>query len=326
MDPELELEVDERIYEAVADLMVSASGSSGSLTEPPESHRTFLYDQPDWAASSANPSDVSDTSGPTGAIGAAAARERERRITLLEEQVVLQAGTTGLRTWTAALHLGHHILSHPQLLFRQPASQDDTSPLPLDIVELGAGTGFLSILLAQLSSDVISTDLGEPGDSQGDEQTPFKRLMFNARLNEVSTGGRLRVEALDWTDASRDEMDRPGIWRTLMAPRTVVAADVIYDPDLVPPLVATIRVLIGAKRRHDHGSHEHRQSEAIIAATLRNPATLRLFQDTCEKEDLLVETLDLKPMDNDDPTFWDSGLDRSASVRIMRITPRAPAA
>lgn len=55
----------------------------------------------------------------------------------------------------------------------------------------------------------------------------------------------------------------------------------IYDPDLVPPLVATIRVLIGAKQRHDRGSHERRQSEAIIAATVRNPATLRLFQDTC---------------------------------------------
>lgn len=55
----------------------------------------------------------------------------------------------------------------------------------------------------------------------------------------------------------------------------------IYDPDLVPPLVATIRVLIGAKWRHCHGSHEHRHSEAIIAATVRNPATLRLFQDTC---------------------------------------------
>jgi hypothetical protein len=64
------------------------------MTRPPESHRTFLYDQPDWAASSANPSDVSGTSG---RIGAATAPER--RITLLEEQVVLQAGTTGLRTW-----------------------------------------------------------------------------------------------------------------------------------------------------------------------------------------------------------------------------------
>jgi hypothetical protein len=94
------------------------------------------------------------------------------------------------------LHLGHHILSHPHLLFRQPSSRDDGSPLPLprEIIELGAGTGFLSILLAQLGSDVISTDLGEPDDSQGDEQTPFKRLMVNARLSElVASSFTIRV-------------------------------------------------------------------------------------------------------------------------------------
>lgn len=100
----------------------------------------------------------------------------------------------GLLEFRSRLHLGHHILSRPHLIFRQSSSRDDGSPspsphpLPREIVELGAGTGFLSILLAQLGSDVISTDLGEPGDSQGDEQTqtPFKRLIFNARLSEWS--------------------------------------------------------------------------------------------------------------------------------------------
>jgi hypothetical protein len=57
-----------------------------------------------------------------------------------------------------------------------------------------------------------------------------------------------------------------------------------------------------------------------------NPARPPIAENCAEKEDLLVDTLDLSPMDDDDPTFWDSGLDRSASVRIMRITPRAPAA
>jgi hypothetical protein len=52
----------------------------------------------------------------------------------------------------------------------------------------------------------------------------------------------------------------------------------------------------------------------------------QIAENCAEKEGLLVETLDLEPMDNDDPTFWDSGLDRSASVRIMRITPTAPPA
>jgi hypothetical protein len=204
------------------------------------------------------------------------------------------------------------------------------------------------------------------------------------------------VEALDWTDASRDEMDRPGIWQTLMAPRTVVAADVVCrwviirapssfrgqargQPEhslhlahLTTPTPLTLlryttptSSLLSLRRS---GSSSAPSGDMTMGATnidrakrssprryatprlsgssktpavrpsrpfntnhevmdpRENPARPAIAENCAEKEDLLVETLDLKPMDNDDPTFWDSGLDRSASVRIMRITPRAPAA
>lgn len=71
-------EVDERIYETVAELMaVPTAGPSN----PAQSYRTFLYDEPAWTRLS---------EAKTGL---------ERHVTLLEEQIVLQAGTTGLRTW-----------------------------------------------------------------------------------------------------------------------------------------------------------------------------------------------------------------------------------
>ncbi|KAK1924147.1 hypothetical protein DB88DRAFT_489232 [Papiliotrema laurentii] len=272
-EPDSEVEVDEVFYELLADLMVSSPSSSDL---PQQSYRTFVYDRPAW----------------TGQTG-------ESRVTLLEEQVAIQAGTTGLRTWTASLHLAHHILTSPTVLF-----PDAPSGLP-PCVELGAGTGFLSILLAQLGADVIATDLDGP--SEGARQAPLDRLRGNARLNDSAKS--LQIEALDWTDALLPFGDRPPIWQGLTSgsSRTVVAADVIYDPSLVPPLVAAIDALVGSS------------SHAIISATVRNPTTLDLFVETCHKSGLELRDLDLVPMPSSDPTFWDSALDAGSNVRIMRI-------
>jgi hypothetical protein len=86
-----------------------------------------------------------------------------------------------------------------------------------------------------------------------------------------------------------DKVNRPEPWPTLIhESRTIVAADVvsgcpfqapleltseIYDPDLVPPLVSTLRVLL----------ENNPKSIALVAATVRNKSTLQLFVDTCSE-------------------------------------------
>lgn len=78
------------------------------------------------------------------------------------------------------LHLAHHILLKPTLL--HPSGK--LSP----ILELGAGTGFLSILLAQLGADVVATDLGdsdEEVDMEGERRTPLARLQANVELSTL---------------------------------------------------------------------------------------------------------------------------------------------
>ena len=72
-------------------------------------------------------------------------------ITLLEARSLLaSSGTTGLRTWEAALFLGAYLFS-PQ--GRQHVQNKE-------ILELGAGTGFLSILCAKHleAKRVLATD------------------------------------------------------------------------------------------------------------------------------------------------------------------------
>lgn len=132
--------------------------SMADQNRPPQSYKTFLYGQP------------------------------ERSITLREEQVAVQAGTTGLRTWTAALHLAHHVLHSSSSIFLPSSSAESSSTTTPPVLELGAGTGFLSLLLAQLGSDVITTDLGDEADDAeegGTWRTPLGRLSANISLSEL---------------------------------------------------------------------------------------------------------------------------------------------
>ena len=102
----------------------------------------------------------------------------ERMITLLESRsLIAAAGSTGQRTWEAALHLGAYLVA-----------QDDKSiGIRTDIkgkhvVELGAGTGLISILCAKFldARRVTATD--------GDENV-VEALRTNSFLNGVDEDG-----------------------------------------------------------------------------------------------------------------------------------------
>ncbi|KAK4689063.1 hypothetical protein P7C73_g1024, partial [Tremellales sp. Uapishka_1] len=175
-----DVEIEEKLYDAVSSLMVSSTPTG----PPPKSFKTFIYGENEL--------------------------ETESRITLVEEQIAVQNGTTGLRT---CLHLAHHILQNPTLL---PSSS---------VVELGAGTGFLSILLSQIGFEVVATDLGSEGEGEEQEEqewrTPLQRLKGNIQLNQLDKPPR--ALALDWNDLEKDGEN----WHLLTGERTIVAADVV---------------------------------------------------------------------------------------------------
>ena len=103
-------------------------------------------------------------------------------ITLLESHYLLaSSGTTGLRTWEAALDLGTFLYSQRGRQFIE--SQN--------VLELGAGTGFLSIMCAKIlgAKYVLATDgNGEVIDD----------LASNIFLNDLEGGGITETAVLKW--------------------------------------------------------------------------------------------------------------------------------
>lgn len=114
------------------------------------------------------------------------ASSQDYSVTLLESRAVISSsGTTGLRTWEAALLLGSYL-----------SSQDGREKIrEKQVLELGAGTGMLSILCAKHLgvSGVVATD--------GDEAV-VDAIKTNSYLNGVDTESQskttVKAAALRW--------------------------------------------------------------------------------------------------------------------------------
>ena len=104
------------------------------------------------------------------------------QITLLEAPSLLaSSGTTGYRTWEAALHLGSFFCSERGRSYVSSAN----------VLELGAGTGFLSILCKNICGArfVLATD---------GSQDVVEDCKGNLGLNGIGENGGVEVEVLKW--------------------------------------------------------------------------------------------------------------------------------
>ncbi|GAC75744.1 hypothetical protein PANT_18d00043 [Moesziomyces antarcticus T-34] len=118
------------------------------------------------------------------------------------------------------------------------------------MLELGSGTGLLSLLMVRLGWDVVATDIEPVLDS-------VLRPNIDAGLYQLVNEGhadpeQIHVCTLDWTAAEECKTGslRDAIWRmnstessgTSGGPRLdlIVTADTIYEPGLIRPLLSTI--------------------------------------------------------------------------------------
>ncbi|XP_056262517.1 protein-lysine N-methyltransferase EEF2KMT isoform X4 [Pseudoliparis swirei] len=195
-------------------------------------------------------------------------------ISLLESVALVSDGTTGLLTWEAALHLAEWALDH-----RHPFTGRT-------VLELGSGAGLTGIAICRSCSPsrYVFSDC---------HPRVLRKLRDNVRLNGL-TGPEVGVEEMDWTTATDEQIARIGA-------DTVIAADVVYDPDVVESLVALLSRILRVsspevficstvRNQETYGGFKRRLGEAGIGHQVVPGAAGQMFPYSRESE---IETLAL---------------------------------
>ncbi|KAF4996611.1 hypothetical protein FDECE_12348 [Fusarium decemcellulare] len=209
-------------------------------------------------------------------------------ITLLENRSLISAsGTTGLRTWEAALHLGSYLCQNSGLVEGKR------------ILELGAGTGFLSILCANIlgSGHVIASD--------GSDDV-INNLPENLFLNNLQDSTSVVPMEVKWGHALLGtEEDKWNGGRTV---DVVLGADITYDHSVIPALIGTLLELFELYPR----------VEVFISATQRNEKTFQVFLDKCQANGLAVEDLEFEvpTRDTQEGPFYND----KVAIRICKVS------
>ncbi|KAL5604874.1 hypothetical protein BROUX41_001795 [Berkeleyomyces rouxiae] len=208
-------------------------------------------------------------------------------IILLESRsLISQGGTTGLRTWEAALHLGNYLCNH------------DADIRGQSVLELGAGTGYLSILASKHlgAQRVAATD--------GSDEV-INLLTDNFYLNGLQADRTVVAAALLWGHAILKPEETA--WGQLGPIDTVIGADITYDQRVIPSLVATITEL----REH------FPKLKIIISATQRNEETFQAFVDICRNSGFNVEFMNYSgtPPTHQKGPFYDT----TVPIHIVKL-------
>lgn len=216
--------------------------------------------------------------------------EPNPHITLLENRsLIAAAGTTGLRTWEAALHLGQFLCQRQDIVHGKR------------VLELGAGTGFLSILCARY--------LGVPHviASDGSEDV-INNLPENLFLNALQDSPLVTPMDIKWGHALVGTEE--DTWNGGRPVDVVLGADVTYDASVIPALVGTLDDLFSL----------HPGVETYISATQRNEETFRAFLRACETQGMMVrdEQFGVPARQEQEGPFYND----QVPIRICRVSPK----
>ncbi|KAJ6518770.1 putative methyltransferase-domain-containing protein [Mycena sanguinolenta] len=169
-------------------------------------------------------------------------RDRIVEVQLAQDKTALRSriGDTGSVVWRASIDFAQMVLQQHHV--NSPVSLFDERLKDANVLELGSGTGLLSIALSPLVGHYTATDM-----------TPLVPLIRkNLSLNfpgwpnqgvpALGVGGNISVDDLNWeTLHSTPPRRRAELFPPPAAPfDLVLLVDCIYHPSLLPPLLATI--------------------------------------------------------------------------------------
>lgn len=208
-------------------------------------------------------------------------------------RVISGAGTTGLRTWEAALYLLHFL-------------NGNTSPIRLEgkkIVELGAGTGLVSLsLMANHAKHGFSSIVVTDGNT-----SLLPAFHETVKLNALQIDAEVKTEQLIWgSDNSGGAGDDSNEVLFLPKADVVLGADVTYDALVVPLLCETIEEFLA------QGT-----SMILIAATIRNLDTIGAWEEQLNSRfDWNIYERLSDPHSTDIPCYFRKG---TPEIRIYQI-------
>ncbi|XP_063531417.1 protein-lysine N-methyltransferase EEF2KMT [Cydia strobilella] len=185
-------------------------------------------------------------------------------ITIKETNNMVVNGTTGMRTWEAALMLADWALCNENIL------------LNTKVLELGSGVGFTGITIAKHCKikSIVLTDCHEDVLKAIKENIIINFPDSNdSNKNELSDSQRncqpnIDVMMLDWNDD--DEIP------SHLVPDIVIGTDIVYDPLILQPLCNVLRRLFD----------KNVELEVYIASIIRNEDTFDEFLRTLENNEL----------------------------------------
>ncbi|XP_054848863.1 protein-lysine N-methyltransferase EEF2KMT [Eublepharis macularius] len=197
-------------------------------------------------------------------------------VTVRENVAIISQGTTGLVTWDGGLYLAEWALEHP-LVFTNRS-----------ILELGSGIGLTGIAICKTChprtytfSDHHPCVLEELSENirlngfflQSGHYNVGRCAMLakcadhEAELAELQ-GPSVTVAELDWDSVTKEQL-------AVFQADVIIAADVVYDPNLTLSLVAVLRKLPVCNNAGN-------LPEIYIASTCRNSQTFCHFQRVLE--------------------------------------------
>ncbi|NXU58727.1 EF2KT methyltransferase, partial [Turnix velox] len=189
-------------------------------------------------------------------------------VTLSENEAIISGGTTGLVTWDAALQLGLWAMENRGVFEGRT------------ILELGSGSGFTGIAICKTCHPkaYMFSD-GHP--------TVLQQLVENIRLNgfvlEPRMNQRSQIEPQNQgKEATNDQNPKVIVaeldWGSVtekqlvdLQPDVVIAADVVYDPEIISALISVLQKLSVCRA-------DRKPPEVYIASIIRNQETHRFFQ------------------------------------------------
>ncbi|XP_073218639.1 protein-lysine N-methyltransferase EEF2KMT isoform X2 [Lepidochelys kempii] len=194
-------------------------------------------------------------------------------VTLSETVAIISQGTTGLVTWDAALYLAEWAIENSAIFNNRT------------VLELGSGIGLTGIaicktcnpktyvfsdyhhcVLEQLRENIHLN--GFVLESETENHTKMQSQSQRAEVMDLQ-GPKITVAELDWDSVAEEQLSE-------LQADVVIAADVVYDPQITLSLIGVLQQLSISKT-------VGKPPEIYIAFTVRNPDTYHLFQTELDK-------------------------------------------